>query len=361
MEDGKKVATSFSILHPPSSIFHPPSAIHRRGFSAVELLVVVGILVILISIFVPYILKIRETDHRVQCANNLRGLFSGLSQYAALNNGNYPRVVYNELNDPSGYTCYTGADGGNPFAKNSSVQPNDVTASLWLLVRLQFNKPQDFICPSTRDDADPLEDATGHSIPVDRRGNFRGPNNLSYSYASPFSAASGYQLNDTRRADFAVMADKNPGVGNGSDVTAASDIVDDATDQQRAAFARANSHNHGRAGQNVLYADSHVEFRATPYCGATDVNHPEWRDNIYTVLAAKPVEKGQNPPANGNGVAGTNVGPAWPFDSYLVPTATDPVAGPAPITSMRPATNPATAPAVSQPASSPATTRAIAK
>lgn len=336
-------------------------AAFRRGFSAVELLVVIGILVILISIFVPYVLKIRESDHRVQCANNLRALFSGLSQYAAFNNGNYPRVVYDEAHDPSGYTSYTGADGGNPFARNSSVQPNDVTASLWLLVRLKLARPSDFICPSTRDDADAVEDVAGHSVPLESRGNFRGPHNLSYSYASPFSAASGYQLNDTRRADFAVMADKNPGVGNGSNVTAVSNIVGEATDQERATFAVANSRNHGRAGQNVLYADSHVEFRATPYCGAADVHNPEWRDNIYTALAATPVEKGQSPPANGNGVVGQNVGPAWPFDSYLVPTATDPVGSPAPVTVVRPASSPTTASAVSQPASSPATTRAAPK
>jgi prepilin-type processing-associated H-X9-DG protein len=298
------------------------------------LLVVIGILLVLVSIFVPYLLKIREADHRVACANNLGAIRAALNQYAMLNNGNYPRVVYDAEHSPNGYTCYTGVNGGNPFSAGSAVKPNDVSASLWLLVRLQLAQPRQFICPSTNDAADPIQDALGQDAQaLAVRGNFRDPTTLSYSYASPFSSAPGYHLNDTRRAEFAVMADKNPG-----DAGAQSNAAGPPFDAAPLQMSVANSDNHGKAGQNVLYADGHVYFQLTPYCGVD-------RDNIFTALSARPLEKPQDVVKHGNGVIGRNVGPAWESDSYLVPTATDvfePAAAIAPATA--PASQPTTVP-----------------
>jgi prepilin-type N-terminal cleavage/methylation domain-containing protein/prepilin-type processing-associated H-X9-DG protein len=308
---------------------------NRRGFSAVELLVVVGILVILISIFVPYVLRIRETDHRAKCADNLRQLSTALNQYANSNKGDYPRVVYDLAKHPMGYTCFTGPDDGNPFVKtpdgySQDVQPSDVTASLWLLVRMKFASPKDFVCPSTNDSVNQAEDETGHPVAPSVRGNFREPSNLSYSYASPFSPALDYQLNDTEKADFAVMADKNPG-----DAGAQSNAIGPSFNAPPLALAIANSNNHGKAGQNVLYADGHVDFTSTPYCGVQ-------QDNIYSALRATPLAIGETPPANGNGVIGRNYSPAWPSDSYLVPTATDTPTPPAMIITTQATSEPST-------------------
>src|SRR3954464_5803293 len=105
----------------------------RRAFTAIELLVVIVILIILASIFVPYALKVRETSHRTQCRENLHQILLALQAYARDNGSMFPRVVH----DPAlpGSTAFPGADDLNPFAPDSGVQPNDVTASLWLLVR----------------------------------------------------------------------------------------------------------------------------------------------------------------------------------------------------------------------------------
>jgi type II secretory pathway pseudopilin PulG len=312
---------------------------NRPGFSALELLVVIGILVILISIFVPYLLKLREVAHRSDCAENLRRVGAALSIYAnsgALHNGgDYPRVIYDPLSKASGYRCYTGPDSADPFAKDAAVLPGDVTASLWLLVRLNLAQPADFICPSTSDFAD-------RDVSAFRRSNFHSPANLSYSYASPFSAEPGYRLNsDSLKPDFAVMADRNPGV------------IPPPSNSPPLKLAAGNSRNHDQAGQNVLYGDSHVEFRATPYCGVEDDKYR--RDNIYTALTAAPLQKGQSPPVDGIGVIGKEVGPAWPGDSYLVPTALDGVEAIVIPTSM-PATAPTTAPVpIIVPTTAPAT------
>jgi type II secretory pathway pseudopilin PulG len=330
----------------------------RRAFSALELFVVIGILVVLVSIFVPYILRNREINYRTRCSDNLRQLYAALGQYAHLNNGDYPRVTYDAVNNPNGYTCYTGADDVNPFAKNSTIKPNDVTASLWLLIRLKLARSSNFICPSTNDAVDELVTEPAG------RGNFRSPQNLSYSYASPFSSAAGYKLNDTRPAGFALMADKNPGTP--------SDGVIPPVDAAPLKMSVANSNNHAKAGENVLYADSHVEFKSDPYCGIGDTNHPELHDNIYTALAAKPLEKGQNIPGYANGILSRDVGPAWDFDSYLVPTSTDPLEPAVVVVVTQPTSKPVTQPASipiptepttvrssTQPTSLPATTQIV--
>src|SRR2546429_590579 len=123
----------------------------RRGFSFVELLVVVGILFILAAILIPYVAKVWEAEHRTRCARNLADIMVALRNYADANNHIYPSVRYGPVHNPNGYVVFTGAESPNPFLKDTLVQPNDVTAALWLLVRSRLVKPGSFICPSTPD------------------------------------------------------------------------------------------------------------------------------------------------------------------------------------------------------------------
>src|SRR3954447_3008370 len=104
----------------------------RRAFTLMETLVIIAILIILLSIFIPYLLSVREASRRTTCANNLYQIRDALNNYALLNNRELPRVKYDAANNSDGYTAFTGPDSDNPFADNSTVQPNDVTASLWL-------------------------------------------------------------------------------------------------------------------------------------------------------------------------------------------------------------------------------------
>jgi prepilin-type N-terminal cleavage/methylation domain-containing protein/prepilin-type processing-associated H-X9-DG protein len=279
-----------------------------RGFSLVELMVLLAILVILASIFVPFLLRARETDRRVRCTDNLRAIQQALKMYATANGNNMPRVIHEPSRSPTGYVAWTGRDSSDAFTRGSNVRANDVTASLWLLVRGGLVSPARFVCPSTDDEIDP-------GVPSSAYANFTGPKHLSYSYASPFSAAPGYRLNtDLLKFDFAVVADKNPGTGGGDRVTGP------AYNAGAFALAKANSNNHGRAGQNVLYADGHVSFQPTPYCG---VGEGAVRDNIYTALSATPLPDGSEPtlPAvAGKGVVARDIGPAWAGDSFLLPT-----------------------------------------
>jgi type II secretory pathway pseudopilin PulG len=271
----------------------------HRAFTVVELCVAIVIVLILLSIFIPYLMSLRETSNRTACKNNMRVIFEGLSTYAKDNNQSYPRVVYDPAVRADGFVAFTGVNDDNPF-DGGGVEPGDATASLFLLVRLKLVEPKYFVCPSTSADADSVPNPAA-------RGNFTGWANLSYSYAMPFSSSPDYRFNSDRlRAEAVLLADRNPGIGGDSDVTAVT------RNAKPVDLSRGNSTNHRRAGQNVLYVTGGIVFQTTPYCGYLN-------DNIYTAQAAKASTQPLEVPADTNGVFSDSIGPARPDDSYLVP------------------------------------------
>jgi hypothetical protein len=64
----------------------------------------------------------------------------------------------------------------------------------------------------------------------------------------------------------------------------------------------------------------HVEFRQTAYSGFGYYSTGLAGDNIYTVIAQKPLAEQATPEMRVNGFAGPQYLPAWKADSYLVPT-----------------------------------------
>jgi prepilin-type N-terminal cleavage/methylation domain-containing protein/prepilin-type processing-associated H-X9-DG protein len=62
----------------------------RRGFTLVELLVVIGIIAVLISILLPALTKARRSAQQVLCTSNMRQMGVGLRMYTEANNSWLP-------------------------------------------------------------------------------------------------------------------------------------------------------------------------------------------------------------------------------------------------------------------------------
>jgi prepilin-type N-terminal cleavage/methylation domain-containing protein/prepilin-type processing-associated H-X9-DG protein len=69
---------------------HRTYADNRRGFTLVELLVVIGIIAVLIGVLLPALNKARQQSNSLWCLSTLRTFGQAINMYASANNGRLP-------------------------------------------------------------------------------------------------------------------------------------------------------------------------------------------------------------------------------------------------------------------------------
>jgi type II secretory pathway pseudopilin PulG len=241
---------------------------HPRGSALPDLLVVVGVIALLFAITIPMLLSARTRSARVKCANNMREIASAMSQYAHDNQRKLPSTRPTSGPSVMPDVSNSGKDSPDPFGL-AGPKPNSVPAVLFLLLRTQELPAWRMICPGTQDTADTFE---GHT--PRQRSNFTDiQHNLSYAVQNPYAddaaKKAGFKWTLDLPPDFVILADKGPG---GLDVGRLS------RNSPMDVLRLANSPNHEKQGQNVLYADGRVEFLTTPLAGVDG-------DNIYVTQA----------------------------------------------------------------------------
>jgi prepilin-type N-terminal cleavage/methylation domain-containing protein/prepilin-type processing-associated H-X9-DG protein len=220
-----------------------------RGFSVVELLVVIALIAILAALLLPALVSAREKARRVACVKNLGQMGAGLCMYV-LDNSVYPRYGSPLQNDRVSYWDYTLL----PSAANATKLFHCPKVS-----KLTDNENWNFShYPQTNMFANASYGYNAHGTRfIDDMGPSRGLSPLAWELQIPIRENA-----VATPADMVAMADYDPLYDDDGDGDVHPDVLWGLT--------LAEKHQH-RA--NVVFCDSHAEAASTNV----------WRSDSYRI------------------------------------------------------------------------------
>ena len=258
--------------------------IKRKGFTLVELLVVVAIIALLIAILLPALARAREVANRTACAANLHGIYQSMYTYSASNKNKFP--VFGAATPGDGVSTAdtsfnvdeaqnrAAGPGITLIATTNAIMSSSLSASLWLTIRDGSVQVKQFICPSSGNDNDTLTDDSGNGVNLPDTQDFKNPLNMDYSMINHYGSIQRRQWGTNVDADRVLMGDNN-------NATATAGSLHIATSQGTTPTlttadnlkVNENSLNHSDGeGQVFMFGDGHATFSTDPFQGRSGDN-----------------------------------------------------------------------------------------
>jgi len=272
----------------------------RKGFTLVELLVVISIIALLMGILMPALAKVRSIAYQMMCGTKLSGIGKAMLVYSADWDDRYPRAARpsDRWTNTGIISDWTGQTPPSPYRPGQVT----VTASLYLLVKYADVQPKQFVCKGDMGTEEFSLSNYAASLPVcfelEDAWDFGGAANanlgqllpgqycsyayhLPYSFPDPRPSGSGnvsFEITMTSRSGSPLCADRNPYLDKNAvstylqDTTLADPSWDASGNNYLDRDKKGNSACHQREGQNVLYSDIHVTFEKAPNVGIEEDN-----------------------------------------------------------------------------------------